>query len=106
MKPAAAVWQAPCSDWGVVSNEPHELTDAFARWDVDLPAVRTLVYRAPTPRERERWHALWLLARATATALNVSRLAQWWDGYGPVSTRRSPFAVLASRNDPTQHHDN
>jgi hypothetical protein len=21
------------------------------------------MYRAPTPRERERWHALWLLAR-------------------------------------------
>ena len=40
-----------------------ELTEAFARWGMDLPAVRTLLYRAPTPRERERWHALWLPAR-------------------------------------------
>jgi hypothetical protein len=31
-----------------------ELTAALARWELHLPAVRTLVYRAPTPRERER----------------------------------------------------
>jgi Homeodomain-like domain len=45
-----------------------ELTAALARWQLDLPAVRTLVYRAPTPRERERWHALWLLARGWTAA--------------------------------------
>ena len=33
------------------------------RWDVELRQVRERMYRAPTPRERERWHALWLLAR-------------------------------------------
>jgi transposase len=32
------------------------------RWDLTVDAVREQVYRAPTPRERERWHALWLLA--------------------------------------------
>jgi transposase len=26
------------------------------------------VYRAPTPRERERWHALWLLSRGWSAA--------------------------------------
>jgi hypothetical protein len=26
------------------------------------------VYRAPTPRERERWHALWLLAKGWSAA--------------------------------------
>jgi hypothetical protein len=26
------------------------------------------MYRAPTPRERERWHALWLLARGWTAA--------------------------------------
>ena len=44
------------------------LLDAFVRWNLDLPAVRTLVYRAPTPRERERWHAVWLLAQGWAIA--------------------------------------
>jgi anti-sigma-K factor RskA len=45
-----------------------DLTAALARWHLDLPAVRTLVYRAPTPRERERWHALWLLASGWTAA--------------------------------------
>ena len=31
-------------------------------WQLDLTEVRQRMYRAPTPRERERWHALWLLA--------------------------------------------
>src|SRR5688572_7924192 len=44
------------------------LRAALARWKLDLPAVRTLVYRAPTPRERERWHALWLLAQGWTAA--------------------------------------
>jgi anti-sigma-K factor RskA len=45
-----------------------ELSAALARWELDLPAVRRLVYRAPTPRERERWHALWLLGRGWPAA--------------------------------------
>ena len=33
---------------------------------------------------------------ASATALNVSRLADWWDGHRPVKRKRSAFAALAS----------
>ena len=32
---------------------------------------------------------------ATAAALNVSRLADWWDGRRPVKIKRSAFAALA-----------
>ena len=35
---------------------------ALQRWNLDLRAVRDQVDRAATPRERERWHAVWLLA--------------------------------------------
>jgi transposase len=35
----------------------------LGQWQLDLKAVRERMYRAPTPRERERWHAVWLLAR-------------------------------------------
>ena len=31
-------------------------------------AVRERMYRARSPRERERWHALWLLARGWSAA--------------------------------------
>lgn len=41
----------------------NDRAELLARWKLDLPQVRERVYRAPTPRERERWHALWLLAR-------------------------------------------
>jgi len=33
------------------------------RWQLDSKAVRERMYRAATPRERERWHAIWLLTR-------------------------------------------
>jgi transposase len=37
-------------------------------WQLDAKGVRERMYRAPTPRERERWHAVWLLARAWTPA--------------------------------------
>jgi len=40
----------------------------LGRWQLDVNAVRERVYRATTPRERERWHALWLLARGWSAA--------------------------------------
>ena len=40
-----------------------EMSAALVRWQMDLAGVRERMYRSPTPRERERWHALWLLAQ-------------------------------------------
>jgi len=40
-----------------------EMAAALARWELGLGHVRDQLYRAPMPRERERWHALWLLAQ-------------------------------------------
>ena len=40
----------------------------LGRWQLDAKAVRERMYRAPTPRERERWHAVWLLARGWSAA--------------------------------------
>src|SRR5262245_13355919 len=39
-----------------------EIAAVPAHWELDMGHVRERMYRAPTPRERERWHALWLLA--------------------------------------------
>ena len=46
----------------------NEVLDALKRWKLELSAVRQQVYRAPTPRERERWHAVWLLAKGWSAA--------------------------------------
>jgi transposase len=41
----------------------NELGVLLQQWKMDEHQLREQLYRAPTPRERERWHALWLLAR-------------------------------------------
>ncbi len=41
---------------------------ALARWKLDAAVLRDRMYRAANPRERERWHALWLLAQGWSAA--------------------------------------
>lgn len=41
----------------------NEILTTLERWQLNIKAVRERMYGAPTPRERERWHAVWLLAR-------------------------------------------
>ena len=48
-----------------------EITALLNRWQLDKHGIRERMYGAPTPRERERWHALWLLARGW-TAVQVA----------------------------------
>jgi transposase len=59
------------------------------QWQLDMNQVRERVYRAPTPRERERWHALWLLSRgwsasqvAEALERDVHTIGEWVEGFG------------------------
>ncbi len=48
----------------------RDLMQLLERWQLDVGEVRKRMYRASTPRERERWHALWLLAQGwTASAV-------------------------------------
>ena len=39
-------------------DDPSGLGEVLDRWGLDAAAVRERLYRAPTPRERERWHAV------------------------------------------------
>jgi transposase len=41
----------------------NDVSNLLNHWQLDMRAVRERMYRAPTPRERERWHALWLLSQ-------------------------------------------
>lgn len=40
-----------------------DLEPALQQWALTLGQVRQRMYAAPQPRERERWHALWLLGQ-------------------------------------------
>ena len=44
-------------------NPRDEIPALFKEWHLDEHGVKERMYRSPTPRERERWHALWLLAQ-------------------------------------------
>ena len=46
----------------------NDVMTVLQRWNVDVRHVREQMYRAPTPRERERWHALWLLTHGWSAA--------------------------------------
>jgi transposase len=52
-----------------------EIAGVLTRWGLDVRQVRDRMYRAPTPRERERWQALWLLAQGWS-ASKVAELVE------------------------------
>lgn len=67
----------------------NDVLEMLDRWELDMTVVREQVYRAPTPRERERWHALWLLARgwsaarvAEALERDAHTIGDWVKGFG------------------------
>ena len=70
------------------------------RWALDVRQVRERMYRAPTARERERWHALWLLARgwsaaqvAEALERDPHTIGEWLAAFG----RSGPAALAFER---------
>ena len=59
------------------------------RWQMNAKDLHRRLILAPTPRERERWHALWLLAQgwtAAATADALGRdphtIGRWAAAFG------------------------
>ncbi len=62
----------------------NEMLEMLRCWQLDVKQVRERMYRAATPRERERWHAVWLLTRgwtieqiAEALERDVRTIAEW-----------------------------
>ena len=67
------------------------------RWQLDVDGVRNRMYLAPTPRERERWHALWLLCRgltASATAEALGRDAHTIGRWATAFNEGGPAALI------------
>ncbi|MHB1295963.1 MAG: hypothetical protein ACYC4R_13320 [Anaerolineae bacterium] len=71
----------------------NDVSALLAHWHLGTDQVREQVYRAATPRERERGHALWLLARdwpASQVAEAVAKVREVLERF---------FAGLAERGD-------
>ena len=46
----------------------EDISALLARWKITPAQARERIYRAVTPRERERWHACWLLSQDCSAA--------------------------------------
>jgi hypothetical protein len=81
MKPAEVLRYAEMeTDWW--RGDPMlEMTAMLQRWELDARQVRERMYRAATPRERERWHAIWLLTRG------------WTEGQVAEALERDPHTL-------------
>ena len=74
----------------------NDIQAGLARSGLDLGQVRERVYRAVTPRERERWHALWLLAQgwsANSVAAALDRDAHTIGGWLGAFCEHGPAAL-------------
>lgn len=73
-----------------------EIAAVLARWQLDVRQARERMYRAPTPRARERWHAVWLLAQgwsAATVAELLERDAHTIGGWLAAFERDGPAAL-------------
>jgi transposase len=64
----------------------NEMEKVLSTWQMDVKAVRERMYGAPTARERERWHAIWLMSRgmtagqvAEALERDAHTIGDWLD---------------------------
>ena len=76
----------------------REIERSLVQWELEVKDVQRRVIRAPTPRERERWHAILLLVQgwtAAATAELLERaphtIGQWAAAFGEGGPRALVF---------------
>ncbi len=72
-----------------------DIQAGLRQWELAPAQVRERVYRAASPRERERWHALWLLAQgwsankvATVLDRDAHTIGSWLTAFcehGPMA---------------------
>ena len=73
-----------------------EIDQLLEQWEMNVRDLHRRVILAPTPRERERWHAVWLLAQgwtASSTAEALGRDPHTigrWSRPVPLPRRRRP----------------
>ena len=67
----------------------REIDRSLEQWQMEVKDLRRRMILAPTPRERERWHAILLLAqgwRASGTAQALGRdphtIGRWAAAFG------------------------
>ena len=88
-------------EWGLLLGMP-KMGALLERWRLDEAEVRRRMYRAPTPRERQRWSASggWLLTQgwtATAVAQALGRDAHTIGEWARAFAEGGPKALVLNR---------
>jgi transposase len=89
-----------------------DMLTVLSEWQLDMHAVRERMYRAPTPRERERWHAIWLLARgwsasqvAEALERDAHTIGDWIEALQQAGPAGLAFEQTGGSPPPSARHD-
>jgi len=89
-----------------------DILTMLGEWQLDMHAVRERMYRAPTPRERERWHAIWLLARGwsasqvgEALERDAHTIGDWIEAFRQAGPAGLAFEQTGGSPPPSARHD-
>ena len=63
----------------------REIDGSLEQWHMGVKDLRRRMILAPTPRERERWYTILLLAQGWTAAATAEALAR--EPHGPTRTR-------------------
>ena len=75
----------------------REIDRFLQQWNMDAKDLHRRLILAPTPRERERWHAIWLLAQgwtASATAEALERDPHTIGRWASAFSKGGPRALI------------
>ena len=67
-----------------------DMARLLEKWQLNVGDVREQMYRAPTPRERERWHGLWLLVQGWSVTQVAEALGERLSHDRRLAVRFSP----------------
>ena len=83
----------------------REIDRSLEQWQMEVKDLRRRMILAPTPRERERWYAIWLLAQgwgASATAAALERdphtSGRWAAAFGEGGPRAQGKRILVGED--------
>jgi len=90
----------------------NQMIGTLERWHMDVKAVRERMYGAATPRERERWHAIWLLTRgwsaaevAEALERDAHTIGDWAEDFGQQGPAGLAFEHSGGSPPPSTQHN-
>ena len=89
----------------------REIERSLEQWEMNAKDVHRRVILAPTPRERERWHAVWLLVQgwtavavAEALARDPHTIGRWASAFGEGGDRALTFEQTGGSPPPSTRH--